>query len=287
MKRVPDINKIDESKSDLQDRLASLGEQFNTNKTFGLMGMLEAEQKQISQSQPQLDNIAATTPSKEVEDTSKPPEWLDPLNSSLRAISEQTVREIGSLRNELSSLRQPVQSAAEETEPADPVAQKLSSMETTINQTRLNTAWERARNALNSAKGKYGDEFDFKEKDLQDVWRQHIGTNVQAAEGTNWDIYLQQQYDSRRAPKLESRMKALEAELARQKSGEDPMSKMAAVPRANRNGAPQPSTGVTGDFDEDVYRKASARMGKRIGSFAGFNRLLVEEQNRKLLRTAG
>lgn len=293
---MPDTNKIEESRSEIQDRLASLGEQFNTTQQFGLMGMLEQEKQKIADlqrgnTQPPAE-VQTQAPATQ-EDSDSPPKWLDPLTQSLRGIADTTTREIGSIRNEIQSIRQQpiVQATQEEAGEIDPLAQKLGSMEQVLQKNRLDTAWERAKNALNSAKMRHGDDFDFKENDLRDAWRQHIGGNVQAAESTNWDVYMQQQYDSRRAPKLESRLKALEGELARQKAApatRDTASDLAAVPRANRNGAPPAaSSGIQGDFDEDVYRRANARMGKRIGSFAGFNRLLVEEQNKKLLRTAG
>jgi hypothetical protein len=254
-----------------------------------MMGLLEQQQQERSQPAPVAEPVQANDGGNGKENDLNISEILDPINSSLREFRETTAREIGSLRNEFSSLRAPVAPQAEEAGDVDPVAQRLHQVESTMAQTRLNTAWERARNALNAAKLKYGNDFEFGEQDLQGVWKQHIGNNVGAAEGTNWDVYMQQQFDSRRAPKLEKRMKELESELAKAKSGNmDPVSAgMAAMPRANRNGAPMPAAaGVINDFDEDVYRRASARMGKRIGSFAGFNRLLVDEQNKKLLRTA-
>lgn len=284
---MPD-NKPEAQGFELFDRLASLGEQFNTTKQFGMMGLLEQQQQERSQPAPVAD--AAAPASDAGKDSNiNISEILDPINASLREFRETTTREIGGLRNEMSSFRQAPAPQAEDAGEVDPATQRLSNVERSIQETRLNTAWERARNALNAAKIKHGNDFEFSEGELQDVWKQHIGNNVGAAEGTNWDVYMQQQFDSRRAPRLEKRMKELESELAKAKSGgSDPVTAgMAAMPRANRNGAPMPaSAGVVNDFDEDVYRRASARMGKRIGSFAGFNRLLVDEQNKKLLRTA-
>lgn len=278
---MPDTN----PKQEMYDRLANLSDQINTTKGFGMMGLLEQQQQERQQP------AAPEAPIQAPPEASKPEvnlsEILDPINSSLRAFSETTSREIGSLRNDLSSLRQQ-QAAPEEVGEVDPVAQKLSSFEQQLLKTKLDTAWERARNSYNAAKTKYGNDFDYKEEDLRNTWHQHIGNNVKAAESTNWDLYMQQQYDTRRAPRLEKRLSELEGELAKVKSGAvDPMAAMGAMPRANRNGAPPAvNPGITNDFDEDVYRRASDRMGKRIGSFAGFNRLLVDEQNKKLLRTA-
>ncbi len=261
----------------IQDRLADLGEQFNTNKQFGLMGYIENQQ----------ETAAPAAKVADPEDDEKPPEWFESVNSSLRALKDTTEGQFGQIRSELSSLRQPAPAvaASEDFGSEDPYGQKIGQLEQTVAHTRLNTAWERARNSLNSAKQKYGADFEFQEGDLQNAWKQHIGNNVQAAESTNWDIYFQQQHDSRRAPKLEQRVSQLQAELSNAKQGGGLMNNMAALPRGNRNGAPTPAANANGDFDEDIYRRATARMGK--GRFMGFNRALNDEQNKKLLRAAG
>jgi hypothetical protein len=292
---VADTNQIDSQKNELQDRLASLGETFNNNKDFGLMGMLAGANDKPSQSSQQLQHIESTVQSNTTSDSGEgagsTPDWIkaiEPINSSLRAITDTTTRELSSLRNELSSLRQPVVQVQAEAEPADPVAQKFGQIEKTLTQTRLNNAWEKAKNALNAARNQYGKEFDYTEEELQSTWKQHIGNDVGRAEGTNWDMYFKQQYNDRRAPRLEARMKELEAQLerAKQPAGRDVVGDMASMPRGGRNGMPIPSRGPVNDFDEDIYRAASAKMGKRVGAFAGFNRYLVEEQNKRLLRTA-
>ncbi len=293
---MADTNPIDTQKSELQDRLASLGETFNSNKQFGLMGMLANANETPSPVSNQLQNIESTVQSNTTQDSGETveatPDWikaLEPVNSSLRAISDTTTRELSNLRNEITSLRAtPVVQAQAEVEPADPVAQKFGQIEKTLTQTRLNTSYEKAKNALNSARNSFGKEFDYKDEELNEVWTKHIGNNVAAAEGTNWDMYFKQQYNDRRAPRLESRLKELETQLekAKQPAGRDVVGDMASMPRGGRNGMPIPSRGPVNDFDEDVYRAASAKMGKRVGAFAGFNRYLVEEQNKRLLRTA-
>ena len=263
-----------ESNNDaIQDRLANLGEQFNTNKSFGLMGYLENQGQQEPAPPEPVD-----PPAKE----EGPPEWFEPLNSSLRAISENTSRELGNLRSELGQLRQSPQ-APQEPAYVDPIEQRINSMAQDLAQTKVNAGWERARNSLNSARARYGEDFDYKDEDLQATWRQHIGNNQAAAENTNWDLYFKQQYDSRMVPKLTERINKLQSEVAKGSNGL--MNNLGALPRGNRNGAPAPAAAANSDFDEDVYRSASKQMGK--GQFKGFNRLLVEAQNRKLLRTAG
>ena len=296
MTRVADTNQIDTTKNELQDRLASLGETFNSSKEFGLMGMLaNANEKPASQTVQQLQHIESDiqpiTTSDSGAAVEATPDWIkamEPLNSSLRAVADTTTRELANLRSEITNMRQPVVQAQTEAESADPVAQKFGQLEATLTKTRLNTAWEKAKNALNSSRNTFGKDFDYKDEELQDVWKQHIGNNVAAAEGTNWDMYFKQQYNDRRAPRLESRLKELESQLekAKQPAGRDVVGDMASMPRGGRNGMPIPSRGPVNDFDEDIYRAASAKMGKRVGAFAGFNRYLVEEQNKRLLRTA-
>lgn len=271
-------DEIHKSSDSIQDRLADLGEQFNTNKSFGLMGMLESQQEQ----QQAQATVTAADPGDDDDKDKTPPEWLEPIHSSVRSIAETTSREIGAIRSELASFRQPQVQQAQDMGSQDPYEQKINALGQQLEQTKLNTAWERAKNALNAARSKYGADFDYKEDELVNTWKQHIGTNVRAAEATDWDVYFKQQHDSRRVPKLEQRLKEMEAES--RKTGRDVMSGLGALPRGNRNGAPQAAPGAGSDFDEDIYRKASARMGK--GQFKGFNRLLVEEQNKKLLRTA-
>ncbi len=260
---------------DIQDRLANLGEQFNTNKEFGLMGFLEA--KNETQAQP-----AAVAADPEPGDEGKPPEWFEPLNSSLRAISETNSRDFAQIRNELAATRQPVQQVQQESfDSQDPMERRVNQLGQELAQTKINTAWQNARNSFQAAKSKFGADFDYSEQDLVNTWREHIGNNQAKADATNWDVYFKQQYDSRRVPKLEQRLKELESQKP---AGRDLNANLGALPRGNRNGAPQAAAVASGDFDEDVYRSASKQMSK--GSFKGFNRLLVEAQNRKLLRTA-
>src|SRR5260221_8649798 len=102
MSLVVDTNPIDTQKSELQDRLASLGETFNSNKEFGLMGMLANANEKPSPVANQLQNIESTVQSNTTSDSGETvepatPEWIkamEPLNSSLRAISDTTTREL-------------------------------------------------------------------------------------------------------------------------------------------------------------------------------------------------
>lgn len=277
-------NPIEQSKNDFSDRLAELGQTFNTNKGFGMMGMLENQEQ--SASEPSSLTTAAdptpTTPAASTGDSS-PPEWFEPLNSSLRAIKEETVQQMNSVRNEIAQLRTPpVIEQLTATGEIDPVAHELNTVKGEMGRMKLNTAYERARNSLNTMKIQHP-EFDATEQDLRDVWTKSVGNNVGVAEGTNWDAYWAQEFTKRQEPKLKDRISKLENELAQAKSTRNTVNDLASVPRANRQGLPSPQVSE-GAFDEDVYRAASKRMSK--GRFSGFNKMLIEEQNRKMLRDA-
>jgi hypothetical protein len=275
---MPDIENTNDV---LAEKLAGLNEQFNTNKSFGLMGMLEAQAQQadsgLTTDAAAVGQAAAATSDQPEDRTS---DILEPIHSSLRAMHNESAQQLGILRNEIAQLRQAPSPAAQSYEAElDPVARQLSETNNRLNQVQLQSAYDRARNELNMMKVKNPD-FDYSENDLQAVWNQHIGNDPNKANATNWGTYFQQQFDSRQNPKLQQRISKLEAELAA-KSTNNSLNDLSAVPRGNRQSlAPQAAT--SGDFDEDVYRQASAKMGRF--QFKGFNRALVEAQNKKAFR---
>lgn len=270
---MPDIN--DDNVS-IQDRLADLGNSFNTNPSFGLMGMIEAQE--TGQGTP----APASAPAAPAADD-KPPEWFALINDSLQSVKDSTQQGINQLTREVSSLKQAVPAGQPAPSYDDGLDPDLRQVRSEVAQVRLNAAYDRARNALAVAKAKHPD-FDYTEDELQRTWQEHIGTNVGAAEATNFDMYFQQQYDSRQRPKIEQENARLKAELEALK-GSGNMSAMSSVPRPGRQtSASSPSASSGSDFDEDIYRRASAKMSK--GKFMGFNRALIEEQNRKLLTRA-
>lgn len=266
---------IDDQKQSMADKLADLGSTFNTNKNFGLMGMLENQQAPDSGSAPP----APTTPAAGNEEHA--PEWFGLLNTTVQGIKQDLNQNIGQLRQEIASVRTAPAQEHQQAEHLDPASAEVNSVRQDLVKVRLNAAWDRAKSALSVAKAKDKD-FDYTEKELQDVWVNRIGNNVAAAESTNWDIYFDQQIASRKAPRLEQENSRLKQELDALKNagitGAQRMNDMSASPRTGRTSAPPPNGS---DFDEEVYRRASARMGK--GKFKGFNRALVEEQNRRLL----
>lgn len=259
-------------------KLAELAETFNTNPGFGLMGMLDNRDPQAPEQQQQQ-----VQPKQE--DT--PPEWVDMVNSRV----ESTNRKLDEQFNRLSEMvaanqsRQSVQPITQEpTEPLDPVSQEIMNLRREQQTILADTVYERAKNSLQSLKQRHPDA-TFTEQDLQTLWKQHdLTTNINQARGLNWDQHWENEYQKIAAPKKDDTIKQLQEEIAALKSGRSPAHSMAALPRSNRSAAPAPGNSQSGDFDEDVYQAAKKRMTP--GKFMGFNRILMEEQRKKSLRTA-
>ncbi len=75
----------------IQDRLADLGEQFNTNKQFGLMGYIENQQ----------ETAAPAAKVADPEDDEKPPEWFESRHQKTLAQKILTVKRLASLSRQL------------------------------------------------------------------------------------------------------------------------------------------------------------------------------------------
>jgi hypothetical protein len=270
---------IENQGNDIQERLAALGQEFNPNKSFGLMGMLEAQNEQqsgqLQTSEPAESLAQPASAEPEV------PQWIEPFQSSLRQMRNETKEQISRLESRITQAS-PSGGKSEEEEPLDPVSKEIYGLKQEQQRLRLNTAYERAKNALVSKKLASPD-FDYTEDELRDVWTSQVGNNADYADSINWGIYFDQQALSRRTPKLEGRIKELESQLAKTQSTRNSANDLTSVPRSSRT-TPAPQAESGSDFDEEVYRRATARMGK--GRFQGFNRLLLEEQNRKLFTRA-
>lgn len=266
---------IETQSGSISDKLASLDAEFNPNKEFGMMGVLRAQDEA---QRPAIESQAAPVIDPETK-ADEPPDWAQALESSFRATRNDIDQKLQTIE---SRFAQPITQMAQDLgDDVDPIVARQNQLEAQMSQTRLNTAWERANTALVRAKQKFGDTFDYNEAELQATWRQQVGNNLGVAEGTNWDTYFQQQFDSRQRPRLEAEVAKLRAEAQGKTSSV--VSNMGAVPRGGRNGAPQIARTNDDGFNEDLYQRASKRMGKH--GFRGFNNILSEEQTRQALRT--
>jgi hypothetical protein len=267
------------------DKLAALGTTFNTNPGFGLMGMLEGQEQRAQQAAqaPATQDPAQAAPGTGEDD--KAPEWFGPLNSSLQVFRNDVSEQIGTLRNEIQRVAQPSQPAMSQADydALDPTIKNQMALDHRLAQVELNTHFERARNDLNRIKQEHPD-FEYGEKELNDLFKNRIAGNLDAARASDFHAHYKQLYNEQLVPKVNARLKALEAENNQLKSGRSNVTEMSSVPRGNRQSV-QPPAQQSGDaIDEDLYRRASARMSK--GRFGGFNRALVEEQQRKSLSRA-
>lgn len=264
-------------------KLADLDSTFNTNPGFGLMGMLGQQEQQHQQPQ-QVQTQADPEPD------SKPPEWFDLLNQTIQTKSKRDEELLSTLTNKIGTIEsriqqpsaQPQQFQQEPGEELDSAA--LERRQLFANQAALviDNSYERGRNAIARLRSQ-NPNTDISEADLKAAFELNgLQQNPDLARRMDWEAYFDAEDKKRQAPKLASRLKELEQELTLLKSGKG-IENMASVPRSNRAVTPSNASSDNG-IDEEVYRAASARMGK--GRFSGFGRALFEEQQKKQRRVA-
>ncbi len=265
---------------DFRDKLAALGSTFNTNPGFGLMGMLEGQAQRDNQAQ--VNDAPAAAQAAPGDDA--PPEWFGLVNSAVQGLKQDVSQQVAGLRNEIQRVAQPAPGMSQaDFDALDPQTRQQLAVDQRLAQIELNTHYERARNSLNRTKQDHPD-FEYTEKDLQDLWQNRIAGNVDAARQSDFDGYFESTRREQMEPKIQARLKALEAENSQLKSGRSNVLEMSSVPRGNRQSVTPPAQSGGGDFDEDVYRDASKNMGK--GRFSGFGRALYEAQQRRSLASA-
>lgn len=279
------MSQIDQNNSNIQEKLASLDSQFNTNKGFGMMGMINAEENRLRkevEAQKETPQAAETiTPETKPSD---PPDWFGPINTSLQSVRGEFQQTANALAQELQQLKQSreVQQTQDESVPPEisPIIQKVTNVEKSLGTLALRTEWNRAKDALRDARGKYS-EFGYTDDEFNQVWNAHVKNNPDTAANTNWENYFKTQYETRRNPKLVEENEKLKAQIAQMQSTRQGQVKdLMAVPRANRQSVPDLSQNQD-DVEEELYQRAKKRMQK--GRFIGFNRALIEEQQKMLV----
>lgn len=281
---------LDPRSDNISDKLASLDSEFNTNKSFGLMGVLEGTDRNTTQNlQTRNDGDDLPGDDEGKSDELTPPDWYAPLNTSLQTLKEELKQENRGQLNELaSSLMQNMRGT--QTEAHDPgvpdefapVMGKVDHIAGEMNQLKLQSAYDRAKNSLLNAKLKRKD-FDYTDKELDTMWRQNIGNDVGRATAVNWDEYFEVQYASRQTPKLAAENEKLRAEMEKLKSARtsNSVQDLYSVPRSNRTTTPPASSTNAEGFDEDLYQSVSKKFPR--GKFLGFNRALADAQRKRLL----
>ena len=292
----PQDNSQFDSGQGVKAKLASLDGDFNTSPQFGFMGLLaEHEQKERDANEAfNRDNkakiVASETDTGEKNIPSDPPDWFGPINTSLQTLKGEMSQNLGHLASQIQEMKlsppastpvNPYENAPEE---IVPVLQRMDAQQRAINATALTAEHNRAREALRAAKGRYKD-FEYSDDELETVWRGHVKNDPNRAAGTNWDMYFDQQYNSRSLPKIRSENQDLKSKLEALQSNRNTVQDLQAVPRTNRQSAPAMSAKNldTSDFSEDLYQRAKNKVQK--GRFIGFGRALIEEQA-KMLRSS-
>lgn len=301
----------------INNKLANLQTEFNQNKGFGFIGMLEnnhdpqsdaarmaVESYQNSfapQAAPQAPAAApAAAPSQEI-NARQAAEIMEPINNvvqDLRTEFGNTASELVNIKNQLHELRslQSVAPGATDGAP-DPFGAKLqaqiSSMEDLYKKMHTTQMQDRALSALQSTRQKFPDA-NLGQNDFDTVWKGNgLDQNPAAAERVNWQQHWEMVAKSKSHDKAVERIKNAEAELERLRTNRpNPISEMSSTPRTSRtSGAGLPQSTILGaeGFDEELYQEAVDIMGgtdRAKGRFMGFNRALNEAQRRKSLRGA-
>jgi hypothetical protein len=309
---------VSEYEKTINQKLADLGQEFNTAKGFGFMGQLEnnndpqsdaarqqynnAFQQPLAQAQPDLNQALSTPPAARAAEPGPDPkqvaQYMEPINTAMQGLKTEfgaTAQELAQMKNQISELRS-LQSAAPPAPDGtvDPVTAKLSQLEQAHTKLQRMAIQDRARSSLNSWRQKYP-ESDLGEDDFRLVWSgNNLDQNLGIAEGVNWDAHWEMVAKAKSLPKMQEKMRTAEMELERLRSNKpNPLNEMSSAPRSNRQpsgtGLPQSQLLGADGFDEDLYQEATNIMGgpdRSKGRFMGFNRALVEAQRRRSLRTA-
>jgi IS1 family transposase len=263
--------------SDIANKLAELGPTFNTNPGFGLDGVIKGNEMRALAN----EGTPATPQTKAPQTPSEDKvfaEVIDPLNTSIQATKQELRQSLGQINTTLAELKSG-QMQDVPPEDVDPATSEIRTLRTEMAQVRLNNAYDRARNSLNNFKAKNPD-FDWSEQNIQELWQSRIGNNVNVAETTDWDSYFKMNHDAKRAVKQDQMIEELKGKVATLESRRNSVNDLASVPRSSNaisTATPYPDS----DFNEELYARASARMGK--GRFMGYGRILQEEQQKMQL----
>jgi uncharacterized protein YoxC len=265
--------------SDISAKLAELGPTFNTNPGFGLEGVIKGNEMRALAEE---GNPAATVETKSTDpviDDKVFQEVISPLNTSIQSIKQETRSQLGQIANAITELKAGQRTQDVQTEDVDPTTAEVRNMRTEMAQLRLNNAYDRARNSLSAFKSQHPD-FDWTEQNIQELWQSRIGNNVQTAETTDWNGYFKMNHDAKRALKQDQMIEELKGKVASLESKRNSVNDLASVPRSS-NVISMAKPYADSDFNEELYSRASNRMGK--GRFMGYGRILQEEQQKMQL----
>jgi uncharacterized protein YoxC len=264
--------------SDIANKLAELGPAFNTNPGFGLEGVIKGNEMRTLANEG--TSTAPETKAQEIPSEDKVfAEVIDPLNTSIQSIKQETRTQLGQIANAISELKSGQKPQDVPTEDVDPATNEIRTLRTEMAQVRLNNAYDRARNSLNTFKTRNPD-FDWTEQNIQELWQSRIGNNVNVAETTDWDSYFKMNHDAKRALKQDQMIEELKGKVATLESRRNSVNDLASMPRSS-NSISTAAPVSDNDFNEELYNRASARMGK--GRFMGYGRILQEEQQKMQL----
>ncbi len=265
--------------SDIANKLSELGPAFNTNPGFGLDGVIKGNEMKALAAEGANTVVPAETKTVDTAlDDKVFKEVIDPLNTSIQAIKQETRTQFGQIANAINELKSG-QRTVETAEEIDPTTSEMRNMRNEMSQLRLNNAYSRATNTLNAFKAKHPD-FDWSEQNIQQLWQERIGNNIDLAERTDWNDYFKMNYDAKRATMQDKEIETLRGKLASIESRRNSVNDLSVTPRStNSISTAQPY--ADSDFNEELYQRATARMGK--GKFMGWNGVLQEEQRKMQL----
>lgn len=286
----------------MSEKLAELGKEFNQNKGFGFMGMLENNHdpqsdaarginQQQQQAAPSIDQALNTAPqiaAPTQPDQQQIAQIIDPINTAVQGLRSESARDLENIRNEINALRQAnsaVPPAADGT--VDPVMAKIAQMEQMHTKMHRMTLQDRALSSLNQMKSRFPDA-DLGESDFNQVWKgNNLDQNLSIAEGVDWNQHWEMVAKAKSLDKAQAKLRSTEQELERLRSNKPSVAEqMSSAPRTQRqpgSGLPQGQLLGSDGFDDQVYDEAVKIMGgqdRAKGRFMGFNRALVEAQRR-------
>ena len=269
--------------AEITSKLAELGPTFNTNPGFGLEGVIKGnEMRALGNDAVPAVTVVEPKSAEPVVDDKVFAEVIDPLNTSIQSIKQETRTQLGQIANAISELKSG-QRPDVQTEDVDPTTSEIRNVRTEMAQLRLNNAYDRARNSLSSFKSKHPD-FDWSEQDIRNLWESRIGNNVHTAETTDWDSYFKMNHHAKRAVAQDKLIEELKGKVASIESSRTPgrnsVNDLASMPRSS-NTISTAKPYADDDFNEELYQRATARMSK--GRFMGWNGILQEEQRKMQL----
>lgn len=298
-------------------KLAALGREFNQNKGFGFMGMLEnnhdpqsdAGRAQNDFQQPPTLNqaiaappqVPAPAPNPEAE-ARQAAAYMEPINNAMQGLRTEfgaATSELHNMKNQLAEMRSLQATAPATTADGapDPFAQKLqtqiANMENSYQKLYRTQLQDRARAALVDVRAKFPDA-NLGDTDFDQVWRGNgLDENLSTAEKVDWRQHWEMVAKAKSLDKVLEKSRSQEVELERLRSNAPNMlNEMSSAPRTSRaTGVGLPQSQIMGPdgFDEQLYDEAVKIMGggsadRAKGRFMGFNRALVQAQRERSLR---